>query len=60
MPKGYVIFTVDVDDRAQFDEYVQNATPTVMQHGGRPIIVDDNPEVVEGQWHGNAHGRAGV
>ena len=52
MPNGYVIFTIAIHDQAGFEAYVQKTLPTLMQAGGRPIIVDDNPEVLEGQWHG--------
>lgn len=52
MPNGYVIFTEAIRDPARFDGYVQKALPTILQSGGRPIIVHDDPEVVEGTWHG--------
>jgi uncharacterized protein (DUF1330 family) len=52
MPSGYVIFTEVIRDPARFDGYVQKALPTILQSGGRPIIVHDDPEVVEGTWHG--------
>lgn len=52
MPKGYVIFTEVIRDQARYDGYLQKAVPTVIQQGGRPIVVHDNPEVLEGQWHG--------
>jgi uncharacterized protein (DUF1330 family) len=53
MPKGYAIFTVVIRDQTRYDGYVQNALPTVIQQGGQPIVVDDHPEVTEGQWHGS-------
>jgi uncharacterized protein (DUF1330 family) len=52
MRKGYVVFTILIQDQAGFEAYVQKALPTLIQSGGRPIIVDDNPEVIEGGWHG--------
>lgn len=52
MPNGYVIFTEVIHDQARFDSYIQKALPTILQHGGRPIIVHDDPEVIEGAWHG--------
>ena len=52
MRKGYVIFTMVIHDQGGFDAYLQKALPTLIQSGGRPLIVDDNPEVVEGGWHG--------
>lgn len=31
MPKGYVIFTEAIHDRARYDAYVQKALPTIIQ-----------------------------
>ena len=53
MPKGYVIFTEVIRDQPRYDGYVGKALPTIIQQGGRPIVVHDNPEVLEGQWHGS-------
>jgi len=53
MPKGYAIFTEVIHDQAGYDGYVQKALPTVIQKGGRAIVVDDNAEAIEGQWHGS-------
>lgn len=53
MAKGYVIFTEVIRDQTRYDSYVQKALPTILQSGGRPIVVHDNPEVIEGQWHGS-------
>ena len=52
MTKGYVIFAMTIHDQAGFEAYLQKALPTLIQSGGRPIIVDDHPEVIEGSWHG--------
>lgn len=52
-PKGYVIFTEVIKDQDRYEGYVQKALPTIMQSGGRPVVVHDNPEVIEGQWHGS-------
>lgn len=53
MPKGYVIATVLIRDQAGYDGYGQKALPTVLQSGGRPIVLQDDPEVIEGAWHGS-------
>jgi len=53
MPKGYVIATVAVRDPARYDGYAQKAVPTILQAGGRPIVVHDNAQVIEGKWHGS-------
>jgi uncharacterized protein (DUF1330 family) len=52
VPKGYAIFTMAIHDQTGFEAYLQKALPTLIQSGGRPIIVEDRPEVVEGEWHG--------
>jgi uncharacterized protein (DUF1330 family) len=52
MPKGYVIVTEDIHDQAQIDAYAQVAIPTILQAGGRLLVVDDAPEQLEGSWHG--------
>ncbi len=52
MPKGYVIFSETTHDEARFAAYVDKAVPTVLEAGGRPIIFDDGPEVLEGEWKG--------
>lgn len=52
MPKGYVIVTEDIHDRAQLDAYAQQAVPTILQAGGKLLVVDDAPEEIEGSWHG--------
>ncbi len=52
MPKGYVIFTEDIHDEAQLNAYAQRAIPTILQAGGKIVVVDDAPEPIEGSWHG--------
>lgn len=52
MGKGYVIFVEKVNDAAGLNAYVQKAVPTVMQSGGKPIVFEPNPEIIEGQWAG--------
>jgi uncharacterized protein (DUF1330 family) len=52
MPKGYVIFTEDIRDDAGISVYAQQAVPTIIQAGGRILVVDDAPELIEGSWHG--------
>jgi uncharacterized protein (DUF1330 family) len=52
MPKGYVIATLEISNRTGYKTYVQKAPPTILRAGGRPIVVDDDPEKLEGRWHG--------
>jgi uncharacterized protein (DUF1330 family) len=49
MPKGYVIFDEKINDQAAYDAYVAKAVPTVMQSGGKAIVFQNGPEVVEGK-----------
>lgn len=52
MAKGYVIFTEVINDQAAYDAYVEKALPTIIESGGKPLVIQDDPEVIEGQWHG--------
>ena len=53
MAKGYVIFDEVIKDQAGYDGYVGKALPTIMQHGGRAMVVHDKPELIEGKWFGS-------
>jgi len=48
MPKGYMIFTEDIRDDAGMNVCAQQAIPTITQAGGRVIVADDVPELIEG------------
>lgn len=50
MPKGYAVFNLKINDQAAFDAYAEKAIPKIIASGGNPIIVNDEPEVVEGTW----------
>ena len=52
MAKGYVIFVEKVNDAEALNAYVQKAVPTILQSGGKPIVFEPTPEVIEGQWGG--------
>src|ERR1700753_339146 len=52
MPKGYVIFTEDIHDTDQIGAYAQKALPTILQAGGKVVVLDDDPQPIEGNWHG--------
>lgn len=49
-PKGYVIITEDVKDPAGMAEYGKLARSAMA--GATIVAVDQNPEVIEGSWHG--------
>jgi uncharacterized protein (DUF1330 family) len=53
MAKGYFIFTEEIKDHERMDAYAGKAIPTVIQSGGKPIVVEDNAEVIEGKWYGS-------
>jgi uncharacterized protein (DUF1330 family) len=53
MPKGYAIVTELVRDPAIYRRYVEKAVRTIQESGGRVIVSDDNPTVLEGRWHGS-------
>ena len=50
MKKGYAIILLDVHDRDRYAEYARRATEIEDRHGGRPLVVSDTREVVEGEW----------
>ena len=52
MSKGYVIFTEDIRDETGIGVYARQAVPTIIQAGGRVVVADDAPELIEGSWHG--------
>src|ERR1017187_2381129 len=53
MPKGYVIFTEAIKDRAGMDAYSRAAAPATAQSGAAVLAVDSQPQVLEGTWHGD-------
>ena len=52
MAKGYAIVTELIRDPAAYSSYVAKAVRTIEQAGGRIIVADGSPTVLEGQWHG--------
>ena len=52
MPKGYVILTEDIHDEAGMVAYGKASTAPVIEFGGKPLVVDEQVEVLEGEWHG--------
>jgi uncharacterized protein (DUF1330 family) len=53
MPKGYVIFTEAIKDQAGMDAYGKASAPTVAEAGAKVLSVDDQPQILEGDWHGD-------
>ena len=52
MPKGYIIFTEAITDRAGMDAYGRAAGPAMAGHAVSVLAVGQ-PEVLEGEWHGD-------
>ena len=52
MPKGYFIVTEEIKDEDRMNAYAGKAVPTILQSGGKLIVVERNAEVLEGEWHG--------
>ena len=50
MPKGYVIFIENINDETAYQAYVGKAAGTIFPHGGAPIVLFDDAEVLEGEW----------
>lgn len=52
MSRGSGVFTEAIHDCDACEAYVGKALPAIKQAGGRPVVVDHDPQVIEGQWHG--------
>jgi uncharacterized protein (DUF1330 family) len=48
--KGYVLVLLDVTDHELYAEYAAAATAIEARYGGRPLMVGDAEEVLEGGW----------
>lgn len=53
MPKGYVILTEAIKDQAGMAEYGRAARVSMAQSGASVLALDSQPQVVEGEWHGD-------
>jgi uncharacterized protein (DUF1330 family) len=53
MPKGYVIFTESIRDKAGMDAYGQEAAKAMGGSGVSVLAVDAQPQTLEGEWHGD-------
>jgi uncharacterized protein (DUF1330 family) len=52
VPKAYVVFTERVIDPERYAEYMAQALEPSVKHGAKPLAITDNPELLEGEWHG--------
>jgi uncharacterized protein (DUF1330 family) len=53
MPKAYVIITEAITDEAGMAEYSRAAGPSIAESGARVLAFDQEPQVLEGEWHGD-------
>ncbi len=53
MPKGYVVLTEQVHDQDGMNAYGRAATPSLIESGAAVLAADGQPQVLEGDWHGN-------
>lgn len=49
----YVIAQITIHDRAAYDRYLAGFMPVLIQYGGRLLVADEAPEVVQGDWSGS-------
>jgi uncharacterized protein (DUF1330 family) len=49
----YAIAQLSIHDRDGYGRYVAAFMPVLQQYGGRLLVADERPEVVEGQWTGD-------
>ena len=52
MPKGYVVLTEAIHDPAGMDAYGQASMPSIIEAKAKVLAVDEQVEVLEGEWHG--------
>ena len=44
----YAIAQGRIEDREKFDEYIAQATPTLIEHKAKLLALDETPAVIEG------------
>jgi uncharacterized protein (DUF1330 family) len=49
----YVIVQLTVHDRGRYSVYADALVATMTPHGGKVLVADDAPRVLEGEWSGN-------
>lgn len=53
VPKGYVIVTEAIHDPEAMNAYGQASMASIVEHAAKVLAVDEQVEVLEGEWHGN-------
>ena len=49
----YAICQLRIHDQAPYERYVDGFMPVLSQYGGRLVVADGEPHVVEGPWDGD-------
>jgi len=49
----YAIAQLRIHDQAPYERYAAWFMPVLRQYGGRLVVADGEPEVMEGEWAGN-------
>ena len=49
----YAVAQLRIHDQAPYERYVAGFMPVLRQYGGRLVVADGKPEVMEGEWAGN-------
>jgi uncharacterized protein (DUF1330 family) len=49
----YLIVQLSVHDRERYDRYSEAVEATLKPHGGKVIVGEDSPRVIEGEWSAN-------
>lgn len=47
---AYIIFTIEVTNPVEYEDYKKLAAPTVAQYGGKYVVRGGNTETLEGTW----------
>jgi len=53
MPKAYVIVTEAIKDPVGLETYARAAGASLAASGAAILAVDDTPQQLEGEWHGD-------
>ncbi len=48
----FFIAQIDIHDQAGYDQYAEQAGPSMAGIDATPLAVDDTPVLLEGSWHG--------